>query len=245
WISPDGLTLYWTREGRGEVSSILQASRPSPSEPFRGAASVLENARLASISPDNLEIVCLFDADGDDKLDELGTSRRNGDGVAFPKPRPIESLTDVHLPKGTAFSDDGRTLLVLEAGKSAAGPPSRVLLCRREAPGEAWGPPQPVSITGELTESHWVTYPSLESSGKHLLFSFSEPGSRYDEWGSVADSTDDPLVYENSRPLLLDGERFITRGGRYCAATGELFYTHPIGPRPYQEMQLRVARAIE
>ena len=245
WISPDGLTLYWTREGRGEVSSILQASRPSPSEPFRGEFTIVKDARIASLSPDSLEIVCLFDADGDGKNDELGSSRRPGDDVAFPRPREIESLKEVPLPKGTAISSDGLSLIVLQSSNGSAKHPRSILVCQRDDPADDWGPARPVTVTGQLPADSWLTHPSLDVSGEHLLFSFSEPGSRYLEWGGVADSTDDPLVFENSRPLLLDGERFITRGGRYCAATGELFYTHPIGPRPYQEMQLRVARAIE
>ena len=246
WISPDGLTLYWTRERRdaGSAGSQLrQAARPSPGEPFRGALTILEDARFCSLSSDELEVVCLFDADGDGQNDELGTSRRPTREVAFPKPKPIESLKNVNKPKGTTIGSDGLSLFVLESGNVGQDIPTTVLLCRRADPGDEWGPPEQVSVNGQLPADRWLTHPALDASGDHLLISYCLPGTRYQEWGGVADRTEDPLVFANSRPLLLDGERFVTRGCRYCAATGELFYTQPKGERPYREMELWVARS--
>jgi serine/threonine protein kinase len=242
-IAADGLAIYWTRENSGAGSSILQATRPSVDAPFGAPRTVLQGARMGSISPDQLEIVCLFDEDGDGAPAELCSARRSRAEDVFPTPRRIESLRSVIRPKGSAFSRNGLSLLIL--GQENPEQPTSVWLARRGNVSAAWEQAQRVKIQGELRPDDWVTHPSVDLAGEHLLLSYTEAGARHLEWGAVADRTDDPFTFENFRPLLLDGERFVTRGGRYCDATGEIFFTRPIEPSPYREMQLWVARATQ
>ncbi len=242
WISPDGLTIYWTLEGGNAPPVIRQATRNNTAAPFGAVRDVLQGGRIATVSPDGLELVCLADADGDGKLDELCSSRRTGNDQPFATPEPIPSMESASSPKGSAFSPDGLSLYALDSAPTAANQPSQVLVMRRADESAPWGAPEPVVIEGQLPSDHWLTYPSLESSGQHMLLSYSNPGDRPHEYGAVADATDDPLKFANARPLMLDGQPFITRGARYCAATGELFYTKPLGAPPFREMELYTAR---
>ena len=243
WISPDGLNLYWTREGPGFDSAIMQATRTSPDTPFGSVRTVLQPARLASVSPNGLEIVTLADGDGDKRWDDLCSARRASTSTPFTNPKLIAALAEIPAPKGSAFSDDGNTLLVLGSDPDG-GRAGTIYRSLRSGPGAAWGPLSTISIQGQSAELDRLTWPSLAVGGSHLVFSFLDLDQPSMEWGGVADATSDPLTFTSPRPLLLDGKRFVTRGGRYCAATGELFYSHPTGDPPYREMQIYVAKAV-
>ena len=59
WVSPDGLTIYWTREGIvNKPSMIWTATRASANAPFANVRPLLEG-RQASLSGDQLEVVLL------------------------------------------------------------------------------------------------------------------------------------------------------------------------------------------
>lgn len=241
WLSIDGRTIYWTREGWGVDSAIMQATRSSPDAPFGAIRKILQPARLASLSPDGLEIVTLADADGDGKPQELCTARRASTAANFANPTEIPALRQIESPKGTAISDDGKSLLIF-AMLSGSNEGQALYRSERSRVGAPWGPPQPFRIEGTASDMERFRWPSVTSDGKHLVFAFARADRLPMEWGAVADVTDDPLRFINPRPLLLDGKRFVIRGGRYCAATGELFYTHPLDDPPYSKFELRVAR---
>ncbi|CAK9078782.1 Probable serine/threonine-protein kinase SCO3848 [Durusdinium trenchii] len=210
WLSIDGRTIYWTREGRGVDSAIMQATRSSPDAPFGGIRKILQPTQL-----------------------DIGQ---------FPEPTEIPALRQIRNPKGTAFSDDGKSLLIfglLLGNVDGQG----LYRAERSRVGAPWGPPRSVRIEGTPSDMQRFQWPSLASGGKHLVFAFAQTNRLAMEWGAVADVTDDPLRFINPRPLLLDGKRFMIRGGRYCAATGELFYTHPLDEPPYSKFELRVARS--
>ncbi len=240
WITPDGLSLYWTRETQNVDSTVMQATRSSTDAPFGDIKPVLRHARLASVSSDGLEIVCPFDANGDGKPEELCTSRRATTSQEFPTPQAIPTLAGLHHALGSAFSEDGQRLIVLAAPQPNT---TRIIhRVERSGPGAAWGTPRAVTIPNTSPEMDKITWPSL-ASGKYLIFSYQDPTNRPVEWGCVADATSDPLAFANPRHMLLDSERFIVRGGRYCPATGELFYTHSSTTPPFEKLEIRVARA--
>lgn len=240
WISADGLVLYWTREGTAEGSSIQQATRPNVDAPFGTPRTVLENARLASVGPDGLEIVGLADPTGDGKLSTFCTARRGSLDESFGEMKPIPAFEGIGDVKGSAITPDGRGLIALVMS------PDRTPFLRSERgnPNAAWGPPRDVGVAGLSQEFSRISWPSVTPGGK-LVLSYVDSDNPSVEWGAVTDGTDDPLVFVNPRPLLLDGERFVTRGGRYCAATGELFYSHPLDDPPYRSIEIRSARVAE
>jgi hypothetical protein len=240
WITPDGMSLYWTRETQNVDSTVMQATRSSTDAPFGDIKPVLRHARLASVSPDGLEIICPFDVNGDGKPEELCTSRRATTSQEFPSPQAIPSLAGLHHALGSAFSEDGLKLIVLAAPQPNT---TRIIhRVERSGPGAAWGTSRAVTIPNTPSEMDKITWPSL-ASGKYLIFSYQDPTNRPVEWGCVADATSDSLVFANPRHMLLNGERFIVRGGRYCPATGELFYTHSGTTPPFEKLEIRVARA--
>ena len=240
WITPDGLSLYWTRETQNVDSTVMQATRSSTDAPFGDIKPVLRHARLASVSPDGLEIVCPFDSNGDGKPEEFCTSRRATTSQEFPTPQAIPTLAGLHHALGSAFSEDGQRLIVLAAPQPNT---TRIIhRVERSGPSAAWGTPRAVTLPNTPPEMDKITWPS-PASGKYLIFSYQDPTNRPVEWGCVADATSDPLAFANPRHMLLDGERFIVRGGRYCPATGELFYTHSGTTPPFEKLEIRVARA--
>ena len=238
WIAPDGLTLYWTREDQATGSEIYQATRPSPKAPFGSAMKVLGDARLASVSPDGLEIVCLADSNGDRKLTEFCQARRPSLTTAFTNIQSVPVFATGFVVKGSAFSDDSKALLILA---TPSGGNAQLYRSERSGPSAPWGTPRAVTIQGRPSEMHLVTWPSLVAGDTHLLFSYAEATKPGIEWGAVADATANPTEFINPRALLLDGERVFTRGGRYCAATGELFYTHPLEDFNFKQMEVYVA----
>ncbi len=192
WITPDGLSLYWTRETQNVDSTVMQATRSSTDAPFGDIKPILRHARLASVSPDGLEIVCPFDANGDGKPEELCTSRRATTSQEFPTPQAIPSLAGLHHALGSAFSEDGLKLIVLAAPQPNT---TRIIhRVERSAPVPAWGTPRAVTIPNTPSEMDKITWPSL-ASGKHLIFSYQDPTNRPVEWGCVADATSDPLAF--------------------------------------------------
>lgn len=242
WVSPDGLTIWWTRQGTGiSQPGIYQAKRPSPQQPFSNIQRVLADGRLASVSPDGLEIVCTFDADGDSKVDELCSSRRRSDAEPFPKPQPVPAFSAVENPKGNAFDFTGNKF-VFVSGFSPSLPETQILLSSRQSMTGGWNKPAVVAISGTLAAKNW-TWPSIDPSGKHLLVGYTKPGTPSDEWPAVADATSDPLRFVNARPLLIDGQPINTRANRYCATTGELFFTRPLGQPPFKGWELWVANS--
>ncbi len=241
WISPDGLTLYWTREGTGAESAIMQAYRSSPQAPFASVREVLKSARLASVSPDGLEIVCLADPDGTGNMRRLCSARRSSTTDPFDNLAVISSFSAIQGPKGSAISNDGKSLLVF----ASVNRKTTIYRSERSGPGTAWGTPRVLRVENLPLEMKHTTWPSFAAGRTHLVFSHSDPDNPAIEWGGVADATGDPLTFTNPRQLLLDGKPFVTRGARYCAATGELFYTHPLGEPPYRRMEIRVARRVD
>ena len=235
WISPDGLTIYWTSEGPDSDSGIFQATRPSPHFPFGSRRKVCDG-RIAAVSSDGLEIVTLAVGGGNAPL---VSARRDSTSKRFETPEPIPAFSGYQTPKAVAFAPGDNALFFVNKNTLAGG--SEIHRSVRSDGNQPWQPPQRVVVEGLAADMHRLTHPSLSPDGRHLFFSFVDTTKPGREWGAIADATSDPTRFVNARPLLLDGERFITRGGRFCEATGELFYSHMDGEPPFRDMEIRVA----
>lgn len=240
YLSKDGLMIWWTREDFRGVqlkSAIYQAERKNVSSPFTNIKKVLDGYRLASVSPNGLEMISVPVGKSGLKK-SLHMTRRQSTSDVFPNPWLIPELTSIGQPKGTFFSADSLSLYICRFSQPA---PSFVRASRANTI-EPFAKIEPVTIEGNLPVGHYVSWPSITLSGKHLYFSYSESNDRAVEYGAIADATADPNRFVNARNLLLDRERFVTRGGRLCEATSELFYTNPKDKKPYTEMELWVAK---
>jgi len=240
WISSDGLTIWWTREGpQFDAEGIYQARRQTPSLPFSGIRLILPASRLAGLSADGLEIVATFDADGDGKKNDLGSSQRVNSDSLFPPLKRNPDFDQIQNPKGSAFSADGLSLYVLSSGL-ANSVENRIIVLSRTSTFASWQFPRTVNISGNVPVRSW-TWPSLTPDGNHLLLGYFRENAS-EEWPAVADATTDPLRFTNARPILIDGQPINTRAIRYCSATGELFFTRPLGTAaPFKGWELWVA----
>ncbi|HCS51551.1 MAG TPA: hypothetical protein DIW81_08145 [Planctomycetaceae bacterium] len=224
WVSPNGLMIWWTREGIVDKSGIYQATRKNVDSQFENIQLVLPEARIASISPDGLEIVCLCDANQTGSMDVLGSCRRVNLNVQFPRPQQITPFKNVVVPKGTAFSVDGRQLL-LNSSRLGIDGTTQILRSIRSSINAPWSDPRPVTFTGILAEAKW-TWPSLTADGRHVIGGYYGK-DKSEEFPVVANATADPYRFSNSRPIMINGRQVNARCVRYCAATGELFYCRP------------------
>src|SRR5690606_26188689 len=96
WLSEDGLRLYWERvrsTGTGSTAETVMASRPSLFAPFGEPRSVAAG-RMATLSPDELELICVPGANGG-----LHVTRRAKLEDPFPPPAPLSLPERLQGPK--------------------------------------------------------------------------------------------------------------------------------------------------
>ena len=234
-ISADGGTIWWTREGQDyDAGGIYQAARDSRSGEFSNIIRV-SDGRLASVSPNGLEITCLYDADGDYRYRELGSSRRDNLNTIFPKPQVVPALAELANPKGSAYSSDGLALLVFTS--------SDIFRLSRGAVNQSWEPASKISIPRSGQIKTW-TWPSMANSGNLLVLGAKHGDGSTEEWPYVVERNSEGS-WGGITPILIDGQHRPVRAPRYCAATGELYYTVGTGPAnaPHQTTELWVANA--
>ena len=246
WLSPDGLTIWWTREGNNfDQPGIYQATRNSTSGYFTGIHRVLANARLASLAPNGLEIVFLFDSNDDGKPQQLCSANRTSLRAEFMQAVPIKALQTIANPKGTAFSSDGLQLFI-RGYRMDNKDGNQVLIATRSNLTTDWGAPTVLTVDSDARFQH-LTWPSPASSNL-LLFAGTTPSVAWEEKPFFASQDRaDSMTFRDIRPILIDGQHINTRSVRYCTATGELFFTKPTGspPTPYDQAELWVADSEE
>lgn len=217
WISPDGSTLYWTREG-GQLASgaIWMANRPDVHSRFGSMRKVLEG-RHASLTADQLDIVLLPSGQSSPQLHH---SRRASVSDPFPDPKPIEELSGQSSPKSPFISADGKTLWFQR--RRIGGSETEFVRSTRPSVYSAWSAPQSISLP--LDRSQYpepLTWPSTSASGLLLWFSHGggkTPGIMIGRRSPLGDSYG---IFEEVR---VGGQVLVGRCPRYCEATGELFF---------------------
>ena len=226
WLSPDGLTIYWTREGIVNTpSTIWTATRASANDPFANARPLLEG-RHASLSDDQLEVVLL-------KEKTLCTARRSSVTASFSPPMPIRGLLQIAgNPKAPWLSDDALTLLFNSAGTGQ----SELMVSTRDSRSAGWNPPRRVNMAGSIKLPQW---PSFSSDQRTLFLVAGAFGREANLMAGHRDRIDQPFT--DIQDIVVDGTSLSGRCPRYVESTKELWFcTAPDVTRNWWE--LRVVR---
>jgi len=216
WVSPNGLTLYWTREG-GDVgaSSIWTATRRDSDSRFENSRKVLEG-RHAVLTGDQLEIVLL----AGQAPQKLHYARRRSLGQPFPSPRPMDEFATQPNVKSPFLSPDGRAILFQRRG--ALPGTTEFALSVRRSPTAGWTAPHAIPMTidrGRFPDP--LTWPSTTSNGLDMLFCHGGGKTPEIVTGSRSRSGD---PYGGFRFVQVGAEPLTGRCPRYAEATGELFF---------------------
>lgn len=104
WISPDGLTIYWTIDG-----TIWTAKRNDATALFENKRRLLKG-RHATVTADGLCMVLLGPRSDGRPGESLYESERSSVDDTLSRPREIRELQDEPSPKSPCLSPDGLTL---------------------------------------------------------------------------------------------------------------------------------------
>lgn len=216
WISPDGLSLYWTREGSGQaVSSIWTATRRDPNSPFQNSRKVMEG-RHASLTGDQLEIVLLG---GQSRL-KLHYAKRPSLDQPFPPIKPMAEFDSEPSPKSPFISPDGRAMLFQRRG--ARPGLTEFAFSVRRSPRGGWTPPHAIPMNVDRRRfPDALTWPSTTANGLDLWFC-NGGGKTPQIMTGRRNRNGDP--YRNFQLVQVNGELVIGRCPRHSASTRELFF---------------------
>jgi len=216
WISPDGLTLYWTREGGAQaVPSIWRATRPDPNSRFENPRKVTEG-RHAVLTGDQLEIVLL----AGQAPQKLHDARRQALDQPFPPPRPMDEFAAQPNVKSPFISPDGRAMLFQRQGPRPGT--TEFALSVRQSPTAGWTTPHAIPMPiarGRFPDP--LTWPSTSSNGLDIWFCHGGGKTPEIMTGSRSRNGD---PYAGFRVVQVGTGPLIGRCPRYAEATGELFF---------------------
>ena len=234
WPSKDGLRLYW--EGQHPSSKptakdedpfrsklvTLMATRENRYGRF-GAPKIVAEGRMATLSPDELEIVCLPNSG----VKVLHSARRNSLDEPFTGLRPLIIVNQPTNPKSPSFSESGLQLVV----QSGAPEQNGFLLSTRTSISSRWSAFRQFGHMHERYFDKPLTWPFLTDNGLRLWYG--SGGDRATEiWTGTRGSTDE--AFRNIAPVLVDNQPLVGRAPRYLASTDELFYARPVGEHGWE-----------
>jgi formylglycine-generating enzyme required for sulfatase activity len=238
WLSADGLTIYWCREGAGaEKPGIWQATRKQVDGDFQHPRWILD-ARHAALARNGLLTVCVGRSTGP-VTPILSANRRTVDGP-FPEPTPIAVLVDQPTPKSPWISEDGLTLVFQRA---LGGGKTEFAVTTRRVLGGRWSPPQTLSMRPDpRLDDQPPTWPHLSDDGLELWFTNGPGKAVCDIVRATRPSPQEP--FGNYQFIEVDGKRLAGRSPRYRPATQELFYA-ALAPRGESNWDLAVVRDLD
>jgi serine/threonine protein kinase len=220
WPSQDGSRLYWEgkRTEAGTTRTVtLMASRPDVESKY-GRSKVVAEGRMATLSPDELEIVCV----SNDGQQSLQTARRTSLEEPFNDLQPLALPNEPVNPKSPAFAVDGLHLVV------QSGPPedNEFLISIRNSPTSRWSPFRQFGRMHERYHHDVLTWPFLSRDGLRIWFGLG--GDRETViWTGTRESTDE--AFGEFEPIVVDGHPLVGRAPRYVAAARELYFARPVG----------------
>jgi hypothetical protein len=211
WPSKDGLRLYYeaSRNGMG----IYMASRPNVNAKF-GAPVFVADGRHPSLTEDELGLVCL----GNGTNSAIMFSKRTSRDVPFPAPQPIPGLQQELSPKSPWISGNGMELLFQRG--TAGG--VEIAETRRISSDASWATPISLPLWTTSVRGKPPTWPWRGDD--HKLALWGHGGDEETEiWTARRVSTN--ATFGDFQPVKLDGQTLLGRSPRWCAATGELFFS--------------------
>lgn len=231
WVSPDGLTIYWTSEG-----SIWTAKRKDSQSFFENKKRLMAG-RHATVSGDGLQMFLLSKRTDGQKGETLWVSTRRSEEEAFRRPSEIRELKSQSNVKNPALSKDGLTLIF----NQNVGDQVQIAYSTRRSITSAWSTPKPMPVSWRGPAR--LTWGSVSQDGKSL-FCVVEGDPATSEEGMLrrfkrpAPNTQ----FSNPEKIQFEGiTRLICRSPRYVQATNELFFARRFDDR----WQLCVLKGFE
>ena len=227
WLSPDGLTIYWTVHRPAATEWEIWTARRKDSGSFFAEKRLVGHGRHIAVSADGLTMF-LVTRRGDGKPgDSIQVSARRSTAEEFGRSREVAELATKDLPSNLFLSADGLTLLFND-GSSKDGT-LRLMEANRSTPQARWGTPRPLRFERENADLPITPY--LTSDGLTLLGVLTQAGTgpkrRFVTWNRKA--TDRPFA--QPKPLVLPGvSDFSGVFPRYVESTSELFFSSPRSP---------------
>lgn len=218
WVSPDGLTIYWTSEG-----SIWTAKRKD-SQSFFEAKKRLMTGRHATVSGDGLQMVLLSKRTDGQKGETFWASTRRSVKESFRRPLEIRELKSQSNVKNPALSKDGLTLIF----NRNVGDQVQIAYSTRSSMTSAWSSPKPMPITWR--GSGRLTWGSVSQDGQSL-FCVVEGDPATSEEGMLRrfKRSAPNTPFANPEKIQFEGiTQLVCRSPRYVQATNELFFARRI-----------------
>jgi formylglycine-generating enzyme required for sulfatase activity/serine/threonine protein kinase len=226
WLSPDGLTIYWTREsGDAQNSEIWQVSRATADAKWQDARAVAKG-RMGAVGDDGRYTVFFPGAFRPDA--KMSWARRSSTNEPFGNPQPFLKLETENKAKSPWLSSNG---LVLVYQRATSDGKTEFALCSHSARSEPWSAPQVLAMQPDPRFTRSLTWPHLSDDGREIWFTHG--GARDGEivHGRRASGR---APFGDFEFLQVTGQRLIGRSPRYVVATGELFYSRPSGDRGWE-----------
>ncbi len=141
-------------------------------------------------------------------------------------PNKLDAVLESN-PKSPFLTRDGRILLFQRKGQAGI----ELAFTHRVSQQGRWGPPGFMPAMNEAARGLPPTWPWTSDDG--LLLIYCQGGDTQAEiWTARRTTKLEP--FGDFRPLLVEGRPLRGRSPRYCAATGELFFSQNIGDRQWR-----------
>jgi serine/threonine protein kinase len=210
WLSPDGLTLYWSSTLGRELRTWV-ATRPNADARFANVAELFAGCD-PTVTADGLEMILA----GSDEAGALAVSTRASTRGPWGQPRKLAEFDGLGALASPCLAGDGLTLYAELFGANRLGTTVRFRRPDRKAP---WGRPEPLTITG-LPSQH-VRFPYVTDDGRFLFGRF---GGAHTSPMVLLTSTDGGKTFGTPAAIDVPGINAAGRYPRYVSATKELFF---------------------
>lgn len=218
WLSPDGLSLYWT-DKQGEIHSIWRAGRSGPDQPFVNATRILGGHDL-TLSADLTELIRVdYDPNPQrgQKFALFSDRKASASDREFARAhRKLTEMAGLGHIAAPCLSSDGLTLYAEQFGDPSLPPNVRFT---RSSPDAPWGRPEAVPLSG-LTKAH-LRFPFISADNRFLFGNNDDSPS-----GMVMlTSLDGGRTFGSPKPIKVPGDTVKGKFPRYCPATKELIFS--------------------
>lgn len=226
WLSLDGLTIYFTREGIAK-SGVWKSKRITPSNAF-AMPTFATRVRQIALSGDESIAIALM---GYDKPAELAEcNRRFFRQAPLDSFKPIPAFSQSQSAKSPWLSRDGLTLLFQRTDKSNnyAGGPSPLssrtefVVSTRAGHDLPWSQPRRLRLERAPSLRKPLTWPMTTDDGLTLFFCH---GASTTSDVMIATRRNQNEEFSNVRQIFINDEPLQGRAPRYFESTRELFVT--------------------
>jgi len=225
WISPDGLTIYWTFEG-----TIWTAQRKDARSLFENKRKLVRG-RHATVIADGLRMVMLAARSDGQKGESLYEAERSSVDDGLSRPREIRELRDEPSPKSPCLSPDGLTLYFNRSRNQGV----EFAYATRNSLNDSWSPAKLLPVDAGDIEGRW-TWAFVMNDGLAMLCSV-EGQQNAGETGNLLmlSRKSEVAPFENPQFITVQGLAPLTgRAARYVESTGELVFARSVREREFK-----------